>query len=97
MAKGTKNRILEAGIALWLENPKKVNATCIAKAIGLTHGAVLYHFPNGVKNAVAEYAVLIHESRVIVQLIASNHPAVQGMSRADIRQHLNCLIQDRTP
>jgi AcrR family transcriptional regulator len=92
MSKGTKERILEAGIALWLENPKKVNATSIGKHIGLTHGAVLYHFPNGVKDAVAEYALLIRESRVIVQLIASNHPAVHGMSKADIRYHLNSLF-----
>lgn len=68
---------------MWLENPDSVTANGIAKRIGLTHATILYHFPEGVKNAVAEYAVKQGEGRVIAQLIASGHAAAQALSPSE--------------
>lgn len=91
MAKDTKDKILNAGIDMWLENPLSVTANGIASKIGLTHGTVLYNFPNGVRNAVAEHAVKIGNSRIIVQLIALNHESIITLSAIEKSKHLKSV------
>lgn len=69
---------------MWLENPDSVTANGIAKRLGMkSHATVLYHFPHGVKDAVAEYAVSQQEARVIAQLIVTGHRAVEGLSPSE--------------
>lgn len=77
MAKNTKERILEAGIKIWLRNPLSVNAYAIAREMQIVHGTVLYHFPEGVRDAVAEYAVKTNNNKIIIQLIAAGHKSVE--------------------
>lgn len=80
----TRLKILNAGVELWPD----VTLSKVADKINMTHAAVLYHFPMGtLKNRVAEHAVAIGESRVIVQLIAKNHPAVDHMTAGEKSAH----------
>lgn len=80
MAKNTKEDILSTGVSMWLENPMTVNAHAIAKKMGMTHGAVMYHFPDGVRDAVADHAVKTGNTNIICQLIASGHKAVNNLT-----------------
>ena len=70
-----KNEILQAGLKLW----PNVTPSSVANALNITHAAVIYHFPN-VRNAVAEYAIKTRYLPVVVQMIASGHPACTVMS-----------------
>ena len=84
----TKENILKAGVKLWPD----VSLSAVARAVGLTHPAVLYHFPDDtLKNAIAAYAVQKNNSQVIVQLIATGHAAVAKLSSADRTKHLSCM------
>ena len=79
----TKNKILDAGIKAWKKNPDSVTASNIGRMIGITHAAVLYHFPKGVKNAVAEYAIEKGEKKIVAQLIALGHPSTKNMTKEE--------------
>lgn len=76
----TRAKILETGLQMWLKNPDSVTANAIAKNLEITHGAVLYHFPNGVKNAVASHALKVGNAEIIAQLITTNHKSIKDMS-----------------
>lgn len=84
----TKERILKAGLRTW----PGVGLKAVAKAAGMTHPAILYHFPQGtLKNAVADYAVKTGHSRVVLQLIASGHEAAEKLSPAERIKHFNAV------
>ena len=84
----TREKILKAGVDLW----PHASPTAIARELDMTHPAVLYHFPDdSLLDAIAEYAVKIGESRVILQLIASRHKAVKKLSVADRVRHFNAV------
>lgn len=86
----TRQRILTAGLKLW----PNVSPSSIARALHLnSHTNVIYHFKTTekLKNAVAEYAVKMGDSRVVTQLIAGNHKAVKNLSQADRLRHLNAV------
>lgn len=82
----TKEEILKAGLELWPD----VTPSTIATKIGITHAAVLYHFSN-VKEAVAQYAVDNDCSKVIVQMLATNHKLVKDMPAAERLRHFSSL------
>ena len=82
----TKEEILKAGLELWPD----VTPSTIAVKLGITHAAVLYHFPN-VKEAVAQYAVETDYSKVIVQMLATNHKLVRDMPAAERLRHFSKL------
>ena len=88
MAKNTKQNILTAGISMWLKDPMSVNAHAIARNMGMTHGAILYHFPKSVRDAVAEYAVKTDNVKIIVQLIVCNHEAIVHLTPAERAKYL---------
>jgi AcrR family transcriptional regulator len=77
-------RILEMGLRLWLVDPAFVTARRIGQELGLTHGAVLYHFGHsaGLSNAIAFHAVKQGEERIIAQLILQKHKAVAHFTDA---------------
>jgi len=81
-----RRKILDEGVKLW----PSPSARKIAEALGITHSAVLYHFNGmeGLRNAIADHAVINGNSAVIVQLIGANHAAVAQMSDADRQHHL---------
>ncbi len=73
-----KQRILVAGLAIkWPD----VSARAIGRELHLTHSAVLYHFgtSEALASAIAKFAVDTEASKVIVQLLATNHPAIEAM------------------
>lgn len=84
----TKERFLKAGLRLW----PNISASAIADDTGYTHANVLYHFPgDSIKDAIAEYAVEIGDSRVILQLIAAGHRATKALTQADRLKHFNAV------
>lgn len=89
---GDKRRrtILEAALALWADDPASVTVRAVARGAGLTHGAVLYHFGtvDALKADAAALAVLTGNSRVIVQLIGTRHPAVTDMDSETRHAHM---------
>ena len=89
MAKGTKRKILDTGLMVWKVNPLGVNAYAIARVMGITHGAVLYHFPTSVRDAVAEHAVEMEDRKIIAQLITANHSSICHLS---VKERLDYLM-----
>lgn len=87
----TRQKILETGLEMWLKNPDSVTANGIAKSMGLVHAAILYHFPDGVKDAVAAYALEQGNAQVIAQLIVNRHDLVADMSGAERAEWLGKL------
>jgi len=83
----TKRKILDAGVKLW----PSCNAHEIGKKIELTHSAILYHFKtvDALRLAIADHAVKIGASRVIMQLIAIDHPSIANMSSLDRSRHID--------
>ncbi len=84
-----KLRILEAALQIWHEDPMKVTNRHVAKAAGMCHATLTYHFRQGIRNAAAEYAVKTGDSEIIAQLIASRHYSVWNMPLSTRRRHLN--------
>lgn len=82
----TREAILKAGLTLWPD----VTPSTIAAKLNITHATVLYHFPN-VKEAVAQYAVDNDCSKVIVQMLATNHKLVKDMPAAERLRHFSSL------
>lgn len=85
-----KEKILEAGLKLWPE----ITYNGVARALELnSHVNVIYYFKTSkaLKDAVADYAVKTGNSRVIMQLVAADHPAVARLSQADRIRHFNAV------
>ena len=78
-----RDEILKAGIKAWHESPQSVTASNIGRMIGLTHAGVLYHFPKGLKNAVAAHAVELRDKKIVPQLIVCKHPAIKSLTSAE--------------
>lgn len=85
-----KRKILDTGLKLWRKNPNSVSARGIGAIIGMTHSAVLYHFKNaeGMRNAIANHAVALNDSKIIMHLIAEGHPSVAHMSSRESAKHM---------
>lgn len=84
----TKEKILKVGVKLW----PHVSPTAIARELQMTHPSVLYHFPNNtLLDSIAEYAIESGESRIILQLVASKHPAAKDLSVAERIRHFNAV------
>ena len=85
----TKLKILEMGLRLWRVDPSYVTTRRIENELEMSHGTVQYHFGGltSLKNAIAYHAVKQGESRVIVHLITSKHPAVADLTEAERLEH----------
>ena len=79
----TRKDILEAGLKVWLDDPNNVSASSVGRLCGISHAAVLYHFPYGVRDSVAEYAVEKGDQRIMAQLIVTGHKAVESLSPSE--------------
>lgn len=84
----TRTRILESGLKLWPD----VTASAIATKLGISHATVLYHFPD-IKEAVAQYALDSNCSKVIVQMLASNHKLTRNMSGSERLRHFAAVAK----
>ena len=85
----TRTRILESGLKLWPD----VTPSAIAADLGIAHSTVIHHFEN-VKDAVAQYALDIDCSPVIVQMLASNHKLVRNMKGSERLRHFAKCAQN---
>ena len=80
----TRKKILEAGVKIWPD----ITLSKVGRAANLTHAAISYHFPtHELRDHIAEHAVKTGVSRVIVQLITENHPAVADLSEGERSAH----------
>ena len=84
--KQSKEEIRKAGLEHWPD----VTPSTIAAKLGITHSIVSYHFSN-VKEAVAQYAVDNDCSKVIVQMLATNHKLVKDMPASERLRHFSSL------
>ncbi len=78
-----REQILLTGLHVWREKGSNaVSARGIGRLLGMTHAAVIYHFKTseGLRQAVAEYAVRVGDSVVVPQLITSRHPSISGFT-----------------
>jgi len=84
-----KKRILETGVQLW----PYATARAIGRELDLSHSAILYHFGSSdlLQLDVARYAVAKGDSKVIVQLLASGHPAVAEMTPRERKKYLSSI------
>ena len=82
-----KAAIIATGLDLWRVDPASVSARRIGQTLGMTHGAILYHFGStgALKMAIANEAVRTGDSIVTPLLIVSNHPAAASLT-AEQRQ-----------
>lgn len=76
----TKKAILEMGVQMWNEKRSSVTATGIAHRLGMTHSAVLYHFPDNLVESVARYGFSIDDDKVICDLVIDGHPLTRQMT-----------------
>lgn len=76
----TREKILKTGLEMWEKDPSSVNAHAISKCMGIVHGTVMYHFPDGVRDAVAAFALETGNDKVLSQLIVERHPVVAHLS-----------------
>lgn len=85
-----KAAILDAAVVLWRNDPGSVTASGVARAVELTHSAVLYHFKStaGLRDAAAAHAVATRDAAIVPMLIAAKHPAVEGLTSADRARYL---------
>lgn len=85
-----KASIIEAGLALWRDDPASVSARAIGQRVGLSHSAVLYHYGDAatLRSAVAAEAVRIGDAVIVPKLITAKHPAVDDMPGAERSRYL---------
>lgn len=86
-----KEKILNAGLRIWEKDASKLTVTNVARSLGMTHGNVFYHFPAGLKDAIAEYAIAQKNTRVIVQLIVTGHPLVEKLAPSERANYLKSI------
>jgi len=83
-----KVAILDAGLELWKTGgAAAVTARAIAPIIGKSHANVHYHFEYSMeklRDAVAQHAVKVKCIPVILQLIASDHKALEQMAKGEL-------------
>jgi AcrR family transcriptional regulator len=96
MTKGERTRasIIAIGMQVWREQGfERVTATRVASLVGITHGAVLYHFKStdGMRDAIAAHAVWKGDSIIVPQLIAARHPATAQMDNVERSTYLSRL------
>ncbi len=89
----TQQKILNAGISLWMKDPLSVNASAIARRIKMTHATVLYHYGNNIKDVIAKHAVEINNVRIISQLILQNHKAVKHLTKEERIAHFKNVLK----
>ena len=91
----TKMKILKAGVKAWLKDADSVTASNIGRMCGMTHANVLYHFPYGVKDAVAEYAFKQKIVPIVAQLITIGSPVVKELSTLERLDYLKAFADHK--
>jgi len=87
-----KNKILNTALKMWEQDHNNLTVMGVAKALGMNHANIYHHFPEGLKDAVAEYAVKTKNIRIVGRLIALGHPSTNDLcptERADYLSNFN--------
>lgn len=84
----TKEKILNAGIKLWIKDPSEVTPSHIGRMLKMSHSLVIYHFPKGIKDAVAHHALKNDVLPVIGLLIAGNHKVIGKLSDKEKQSYI---------
>ena len=86
-----KEKILNKAVKLWEQDHTQVTVTNVARALGMNHANIYHHFPDGFRETVAEHAVKTKNTKIICQLIAYGHPAVEGLAPCERAEYLSNL------
>lgn len=78
----TRAAILQTGLALWRQDPARVTLRNVGLVLGITHSACHWHWGSveGMRNAIAEYAVRCRDPIVVPLLIIARHPAAEAVT-----------------
>lgn len=90
----TKRAILNAGLALARDGGlPAVTLRAVGEAIGRAHTGVAYYFgdQDGLRSAVADYAISIRDARIIARLILDKHPSCATMTRHERLSYLSAV------
>lgn len=88
-----KAQILDTGLQLWRNTHAIPTARSIAKALGMTHTSILYHFKTSeaLKHAVAVHAINQRDQVIVPMLIATRNPAAAMLTEAEKSAFLNLI------
>ncbi len=87
----TYDEILTTGLRLWREKMQKPSVRSVAKAMGVTHPAVLYYVKStdGLHKKLAEHAVTIGDITIVPLLLVTDNPAVGHFTDDQRRTYLS--------
>ncbi len=85
-----KEEILTAGLEMWAHDRQVPTVRALAKKIGVTHSAILYHWKKVslLQAALAVAAVTRQDPIIVPILIVMGHPAVSLMASVDRERFL---------
>ena len=88
-----KAQILKAGLQLWRNEQVAPTARSIAKALGMTHTTILYHFKDtdNLKQALAGYAVQTRDPVIVPMLIAARNTAAATLTEQEKSAFLSAI------
>ena len=86
-----KKIILQKALEVYKKDPSKLTNSHVARELNTAHSRIHYHFGDMLKEAVLNYAVEQGDSRVIVQLIASDHHLVKDMTDKEKQLHFKSI------
>ena len=86
-----KEKILNKAINIWEQDATQMTTANVARELGMNHANIYHHFPEGFKEAVAEYAVKSKNKKIVCQLIALGHSSVDGLSPSERVDYLSNL------
>lgn len=89
-----KDDILKAGVRLWEKDHSNVTVSKVAAELGISHSLVLYHFPEGFKEAVKQYAFDHKNVKVIAQLIVTGDRLAEGLCPTERMKYLKKAVED---
>lgn len=90
--KDVKEKILETALKVWEENTTNLSIKEVATRLGMNHANVYYHFPQGLQDAVAEYALEKNNIKVVTSLIVSGHHLAEKLSPSEKLEYLSKSI-----
>jgi AcrR family transcriptional regulator len=86
-----KDKILNKALKMWEQDHNNLTVMGVAKALGMNHANIYHHFPEGLKDAVAEHAVQTKNTRIVARLIALGHPATDQLCPTERAEYLSNL------
>lgn len=86
-----KEKILNKAIKIWEQDATQMTTANVARQLGMNHANIYHHFPDGFKEAVAEYAVKTKNTKIICQLIALGHTTVESLGPSERAEYLSNL------